>query len=137
MSNPLPEPMKGINMYWLFQSIKYGPGHEKFPSWPVPAAAETSTRASSGGGSTRSKSWTDHTNYPKEKAIAYTRPHMKRQHSQYTQQVIKCFIFYSLGSIGKITLLINISIYRSWAEILLLSWRNYICLCVFSKDCTG
>ncbi|KAH1009996.1 hypothetical protein HUJ05_004361 [Dendroctonus ponderosae] len=82
-------PLKGINTHWFFQSIKYGPGHEKFPSWPVPAAAEASARASSGGGSSRSKSWTDHTNYPKEKTIAYTRPHMKRQHSQYTQQKLK------------------------------------------------
>ncbi|ENN71011.1 hypothetical protein YQE_12411, partial [Dendroctonus ponderosae] len=85
-------------------SIKYGPGHEKFPSWPVPAAAEASARASSGGGSSRSKSWTDHTNYPKEKTIAYTRPHMKRQHSQYTQQVMKIFQGFYLVCFGRILL---------------------------------
>ncbi|XP_066250855.1 protein Shroom isoform X2 [Euwallacea similis] len=69
--------------------IKYGPGHEKFPSWPVPAASETSSRPTTGGYSTRSKSWTDNTSYPKEKVVTYTRPYMKRQHSQYTQQKLK------------------------------------------------
>lgn len=71
------------------KSIKYGPGHEKFPSWPVPAAAEApqAVRGPPGGGSHRSKSWTDHTNYPKEKVVQYTRPYMKRQHSSYAQQV--------------------------------------------------
>nr|CAD7402151.1 unnamed protein product [Timema cristinae] len=44
------------------KGVKYGPGHEKFPSWPG------SSDSAPGGGSTRSKSWTDHTNYPKEKA---------------------------------------------------------------------
>lgn len=37
------------------------------------------------GGSHRSKSWTDHTNYPKEKVVTYTRPYMKRQHSSMQQ----------------------------------------------------
>ncbi|CAH0547734.1 unnamed protein product [Brassicogethes aeneus] len=37
----------------------------------------------------RSKSWTDHTNYPKEKVVHYTRPYMKRQHSAYAQQKLK------------------------------------------------
>jgi hypothetical protein len=23
------------------KAVRYGPGHEKFPSWPVPAAADT------------------------------------------------------------------------------------------------
>ncbi|XP_049819854.1 protein Shroom isoform X2 [Aethina tumida] len=72
------------------KSIKYGPGHEKFPSWPVPAAAEApqAVRGPPGGGSHRSKSWTDHTNYPKEKVVQYTRPYMKRQHSSYAQQTV-------------------------------------------------
>nr|CAD7455203.1 unnamed protein product [Timema tahoe] len=63
------------------KGVKYGPGHEKFPSWPG------SSDSAPGGGSTRSKSWTDHTNYPKEKAQGYTRPYMKRTNPAYTQQL--------------------------------------------------
>ncbi|KAJ3661134.1 hypothetical protein Zmor_005547 [Zophobas morio] len=83
-----PPPAPPVRDSSSLKSIKYGPGHEKFPSWPVPAAAETppALRGPPGGGSHRSKSWTDHTNYPKEKVVAYTRPYMKRQHSSYTQQ---------------------------------------------------
>ncbi|CAG9763064.1 unnamed protein product [Ceutorhynchus assimilis] len=81
-----PPPAPPVRDSSSLKSIKYGPGHEKFPSWPVPEAAARST---SNCGSTRSKSWTDHTNYPKEKVIAYTRPYMKRQNSQYAQQKLK------------------------------------------------
>ncbi|KAF7265264.1 hypothetical protein GWI33_021258 [Rhynchophorus ferrugineus] len=84
-----PPPAPPVRDSSSLKSIKYGPGHEKFPSWPVPAAAETPSRASTGGGSSRSKSWTDHTNYPKEKVVTYTRPYMKRQSSQYNQQKLK------------------------------------------------
>ncbi|XP_050298681.1 protein Shroom [Anthonomus grandis grandis] len=84
-----PPPAPPVRDSSSLKSIKYGPGHEKFPSWPVPAAAEIPSRSPSSGGSTRSKSWTDHTNYPKEKVVSYTRPYMKRQHSQYTQQKLK------------------------------------------------
>lgn len=84
-----PPPAPPVRDSSSLKSIKYGPGHEKFPSWPVPAAAETpqALRAPASGGSHRSKSWTDHTNYPKEKIVTYTRPYMKRQHSTHTQQV--------------------------------------------------
>ncbi|KAK9882456.1 hypothetical protein WA026_021489 [Henosepilachna vigintioctopunctata] len=86
-----PPPAPPVRDSSTLKSIKYGPGHEKFPSWPVPTAAETSQtiRNSNGGGSHRSKSWTDHTNYPKEKVVAYSRPYMKKQHSAYTQQKLK------------------------------------------------
>lgn len=72
------------------KSIKYGPGHEKFPSWPVAAAAEAPQvlRGPPSGGSHRSKSWTDHTNYPKEKVITYTRPFMKRPNSQQVNKLL-------------------------------------------------
>ncbi|KAK8769225.1 hypothetical protein V5799_014310, partial [Amblyomma americanum] len=44
------------------------PSHEKYPSWPVtPSTTATST-------SCRSKSWTQETDYPKEKAQGYARP---------------------------------------------------------------
>ncbi|CAH2006420.1 unnamed protein product [Acanthoscelides obtectus] len=87
--SPLPAPP--VRDSSSLRSVKYGPGHEKFPSWPVPAAADTpqALRNQNNGGSHRSKSWTDHTNYPKEKVVTYTRPYMKRQHSAYTQQKLK------------------------------------------------
>lgn len=89
-----PPPAPPVRDSSSLKSIKYGPGHEKFPSWPVPAAAETpqALRGPPNGGSHRSKSWTDHTNYPKEKVITYTRPYMKRQHSAYMQQVCICLL---------------------------------------------
>lgn len=84
-----PPPAPPVRDASSLKSIKYGPGHEKFPSWPVSAAADTpqSMRSPPGGGSHRSKSWTDHTNYPKEKGITYTRPYMKRPNPAFTQQV--------------------------------------------------
>lgn len=90
-----PPPAPPVRDSSTLKSVKYGPGHEKFPSWPVPAAADTpqAIRAPTSGGSHRSKSWTDHTNYPKEKVVTYTRPYMKRQHSTYAQQV--CWNFYN------------------------------------------
>ncbi|XP_022921124.1 protein Shroom [Onthophagus taurus] len=86
-----PPPAPPVRDASSLKSIKYGPGHEKFPSWPVPAAADApqATKAPPGGGSHRSKSWTDHTNYPKEKVVTYTRPYMKRQHSSHIQQKLK------------------------------------------------
>ncbi|VEN48646.1 unnamed protein product, partial [Callosobruchus maculatus] len=84
-----PPPAPPVRDSSSLRAVKYGPGHEKFPSWPVPAAADTpqALRNQNNGGSHRSKSWTDHTNYPKEKVVTYTRPYMKRQHSVYAQQV--------------------------------------------------
>lgn len=73
-----------------FADVLYGPGHEKYPSWPMPAAAEVpvAIKVPPTGGSQRSKSWTDHTNYPKEHIIQYTRPYMKRSNSSQPQQVL-------------------------------------------------
>lgn len=84
-----PPPAPPVRDASSLKCIKYGPGHEKFPSWPVSAAADApqSVRCAPGGGSHRSKSWTDHTNYPKEKGITYTRPYMKRPNPAFTQQV--------------------------------------------------
>lgn len=36
-----PPPAPPVRDSSSLKSIKYGPGHEKFPSWPVPAAADT------------------------------------------------------------------------------------------------
>lgn len=36
-----PPPAPPVRDSSTLKSVKYGPGHEKFPSWPVPAAAET------------------------------------------------------------------------------------------------
>ncbi|KAF4517987.1 hypothetical protein B566_EDAN008822, partial [Ephemera danica] len=68
------------------KGVRYGPGHEKFPSWPVPAAADTPPAVRqcchNTGGSHRSKSWTEQTDYPKENCPHYyTRPYMRRQAS--------------------------------------------------------
>ncbi|KAF5270988.1 hypothetical protein FQR65_LT05338 [Abscondita terminalis] len=84
-----PPPAPPVRDSSSLKSIKYGPGHEKFPSWPVPAAADTPQvlKTPPGGGSHRSKSWTDYTNYPKEKVVTYTRPYMKRQHSSMQQKL--------------------------------------------------
>lgn len=94
-----PPPAPPVRDSSTLKSVKYGPGHEKFPSWPVPAAAETpqAIRAPPSGGSHRSKSWTDHTNYPKEKVVVYTRPYMKRQHSNYAQQVSWIYKFRNIN----------------------------------------
>ncbi|XP_075738181.1 shroom isoform X2 [Rhipicephalus microplus] len=55
------------------------PSHEKYPSWPVtPAAPVTSTAC-------RSKSWTQETDYPKEKSQGYARP--KKSFKISTQQL--------------------------------------------------
>ncbi|XP_072396619.1 uncharacterized protein Shrm isoform X2 [Diabrotica undecimpunctata] len=89
--NDYPPPTPPVRDSSSLKSIKYGPGHEKFPSWPVPAAAETSQiiRNHKNGGFHRSKSWADHTNYPKEKIISYTRPYINRQYVTCTQEKLK------------------------------------------------
>lgn len=78
------------------KQIRYGPGHEKYPSWPIPVssaqqidpAGETHpVKLVVGTGSTRSKSWTEQTDYPKEKTPSYARPYMKRVNPSYTQQL--------------------------------------------------
>ncbi|XP_049785959.1 uncharacterized protein LOC126188401 [Schistocerca cancellata] len=71
------------------KGVRVGAGHEKFPSWPGSAERDQpqGVRPAPGGGSHRSKSWTDHTNYPKEKAVPYSRPYMKRPSPAFTQQL--------------------------------------------------
>ncbi|XP_065350757.1 protein Shroom isoform X1 [Cloeon dipterum] len=68
------------------KALRYGPGHEKFPSWPVPAAADQLPAVKqcchNTGGSHRSKSWTEQTDYPKEpNGPYYSRPYLRRQAS--------------------------------------------------------
>ena len=73
------------------RNIKYGPGHEKHPSWPMTAIEEVPLvqRFPHTGSSHRSKSWTDQTAYPKEKAVVYSRPFMvKKSPTNYQTQVI-------------------------------------------------
>lgn len=78
------------------KQIRYGPGHEKYPSWPIPvssaqqidpAGESQPVKLVLGSGSTRSKSWTEQTDYPKEKTPSYARPYMKRVNHSYTQQL--------------------------------------------------
>ncbi|CAN8006380.1 unnamed protein product, partial [Ixodes hexagonus] len=54
------------------------PSHEKYPSWPVTPSPAASTTC-------RSRSWTQETDYPKEKAAAYVRP--KKSFKISTQQL--------------------------------------------------
>ncbi|CAH0765613.1 unnamed protein product [Bemisia tabaci] len=78
------------------KSIKYGPGHEKYPSWPAAqgdfhaeGAPGTGPNAAAAPqtGSSRSKSWADQTHYPKEKPAALARPYNKRSNASFTQQL--------------------------------------------------
>ncbi|XP_045117875.1 serine-rich adhesin for platelets-like isoform X4 [Portunus trituberculatus] len=93
-ASPPPPPVRDASS---LKYIKYGPGHEKYPSWPVPAANQVLTLApaahdanvsglpdsppqSSGPqGSHRSKSWTEQSEYPKEKAAGYARPYSNKK----------------------------------------------------------
>lgn len=90
-----PPPTPPVRDASSLKSVCYGPGHEKYPSWP--SAPESRRYPDDGAdedvhsGSHRSKSWTDHTNYPKEKPAVYTRPHNKRPNATYTQQVFLQF----------------------------------------------
>lgn len=63
--------------------VKYGPGHEKYPSWPGSVHSGDVVD----GPPLRSNSWTEQTNYTKEKVTYYTRPHNKRVNQVFTQQV--------------------------------------------------
>ncbi|XP_024944038.1 serine/arginine repetitive matrix protein 2 isoform X2 [Cephus cinctus] len=85
-----PPPTPPVRDASSLKGVCYGPGHEKYPSWPsAPERHPDEELHSSSGhsGSHRSKSWTDHTNYPKEKPAQYTRPHMKRPNPAFTQQL--------------------------------------------------
>ncbi|XP_051175385.1 protein Shroom isoform X2 [Leptopilina boulardi] len=83
-----PPPTPPVRDASSLKSVCYGPGHEKYPSWPSAPERHTEEEISnSHTGSHRSKSWTDHTNYPKEKPAQYTRPHNKRPNPTFTQQL--------------------------------------------------
>ncbi|KAF2362113.1 hypothetical protein FHG87_007127 [Trinorchestia longiramus] len=101
-SSPPPPPVRDASS---LKYIKYGPGHEKFPSWPVPAgsanqvinsvskpdsASQTLSESLTGPqGSHRSKSWTEQSDYPKDSSGGYTRPHHKKQLTAAYQQQLK------------------------------------------------
>jgi len=84
-----PPPTPPVRDASSLKGVCYGPGHEKYPSWPSAPERHSDEDIHSSGhsGSHRSKSWTDHTNYPKEKPAQYTRPHTKRPNPAFTQQV--------------------------------------------------
>lgn len=84
-----PPPTPPVRDASSLKGVCYGPGHEKYPSWPSAPERHTDEDVHNSGhsGSHRSKSWTDHTNYPKEKPAQYTRPHTKRPNPTFTQQV--------------------------------------------------
>lgn len=68
---PPPPPVRDASS---LKYVKYGPGHEKHPSWPMPSTNQTGGANMTSTGSQRSKSWTEHTDYPKEPMAGYTRP---------------------------------------------------------------
>ncbi|XP_032666579.1 uncharacterized protein LOC116842044 isoform X3 [Odontomachus brunneus] len=84
-----PPPTPPVRDASSLKGVCYGPGHEKYPSWPSAPERhpEEDIHSSGHSGSHRSKSWTDHTNYPKEKPAQYTRPHTKRPNPAFTQQL--------------------------------------------------
>ncbi|XP_023248339.1 protein Shroom [Copidosoma floridanum] len=91
-----PPPTPPVRDASSLKAVCYGPGHEKYPSWPTAPECryanggnedDEGSAVAQAGGSHRSKSWTDHTNYPKEKPAQYTRPHNKRPNATFTQQL--------------------------------------------------
>nr|XP_034176660.1 uncharacterized protein LOC117602571 isoform X1 [Osmia lignaria] len=84
-----PPPTPPVRDASSLKGVCYGPGHEKYPSWPSAPERhpDEDVHGSGHSGSHRSKSWTDHTNYPKEKPAQYTRPHTKRPNPTFTQQL--------------------------------------------------
>ncbi|KAI4503262.1 hypothetical protein M0802_001484 [Mischocyttarus mexicanus] len=84
-----PPPTPPVRDASSLKGVCYGPGHEKYPSWPSAPERHPDEEIHnlSHNGSHRSKSWTDHTNYPKEKPAQYTRPHTKRPNPAFTQQL--------------------------------------------------
>ncbi|XP_046677588.1 protein Shroom [Homalodisca vitripennis] len=78
-SSPPPAPVRDASS---LKAVRYGPGHEKFPSWP--AAVPSRPQA---GGSCRSKSWTEQTHYPKEEPPVISRPFNKRINPSFSQQL--------------------------------------------------
>ncbi|CAG0896068.1 unnamed protein product [Darwinula stevensoni] len=87
-SPPLPPQRDASSLRY----INYGPGHEKYPSWPVPSPQNEEIQGAppvkNNGGSFRSKSWTEQTDYPKERSPGYARPWKKaKQAPSYFQQL--------------------------------------------------
>ncbi|XP_015122984.1 uncharacterized protein LOC107045283 [Diachasma alloeum] len=83
-----PPPTPPVRDASSLKSVCYGPGHEKYPSWPSSRESEEKNASCNLTlGSHRSKSWTDHTNYPKEKLVQYTRPLTKRPIPTFTHQL--------------------------------------------------
>ncbi|KAK0096476.1 hypothetical protein PV326_005394 [Microctonus aethiopoides] len=84
-----PPPTPPVRDASSLKGVCYGPGHEKYPSWPSVTERHSDDDINSIGhsGSHRSKSWTDQTNYPKEKPAQYTRPLAKRPNAAFTQQL--------------------------------------------------
>ncbi|XP_064118238.1 uncharacterized protein LOC135223602 isoform X2 [Macrobrachium nipponense] len=104
-SSPPPPPVRDASS---LKYIKYGPGHEKYPSWPVPAASanqvihpgsshdanvsglpDSTSLSPAPQGSHRSKSWTEQSEYPKEKAGGYARPFNKKPSNQAYHRQLK------------------------------------------------
>ncbi|XP_057379868.1 uncharacterized protein LOC130702235 isoform X2 [Daphnia carinata] len=78
-SSSPPPPLPPVRDASSLKYVKYGPGHEKHPSWPMPnnsgmAANHPQQAGPQQAGSQRSKSWTEQTDYPKEPAASYARP---------------------------------------------------------------
>ena len=72
-----PPPLPPVRDASSLKYVKYGPGHEKHPSWPMPNNSAGNNQAGpqqQQPGSQRSKSWTEQTDYPKEPAASYARP---------------------------------------------------------------
>ena len=94
--SPPPPPVRDASS---LKYIKYGPGHEKFPSWPIHAGSNVAPLAGSSDtiqsqssllpqGSHRSKSWTEQSEFPKDSSGDYARPQHKRQFTPaYTAQL--------------------------------------------------
>ncbi|XP_034937884.1 uncharacterized protein Shrm [Chelonus insularis] len=90
-SPPPTPPMRDASS---LKGICYTSGHEKYPSWPSSESddhhqdQDNVNNSIANSGSHRSKSWTDQTNYSKEKPVQYnTKPLAKRTNPSYTQQL--------------------------------------------------
>ncbi|KAH0535885.1 hypothetical protein KQX54_019858 [Cotesia glomerata] len=97
-----PPPTPPVRDASSLKGVCCGPGHEKYPSWPSTASehhhhhqhypdndidSSSIDLECSQSGSHRSKSWTDDTNYSKDKPAQYSRPLAKRPNPTFTQQL--------------------------------------------------
>lgn len=112
-----PPPTPPVRDASSLKGVCYGPGHEKYPSWPSAPERHSDEDIHSSGhsGSHRSKSWTDHTNYPKEKPAQYTRPHTKRPNPAFTQQVTCKALYVSRKIVVVPRRLYNLNVDRTFA----------------------